>query len=318
MKVYVLKDDKNNIRYVGITSGSLRSRLTKHIHDTKYRSKNIDKINWFKENNIFIEEIESCDSYDDLLIRERYWIKYYKNLGFNLVNKTIGGEGCLGYKHTKENIEMMSGINNHRYGKSNLINKERLGIKVEYSIDGGSVWVLFDSISDAELVTSVNYRFIRKMCDGVHTCERDYMFRYYGGEIKSNIKCKIKDQSIRKKSVEVFIDNDWVLYNCAESAASDLGLYRSKIVNVCNGNRKSTGGLFFRYFGMDNFKIENMKSGRKGNRIIVEFNNEIIIYNSMTEASIGSNIPRNTLVKIINGESVNKYNEYKINKMICQ
>ena len=41
MKVYVLKDDKNNIRYVGITSGSLRSRLTKHIHDTKYSSKKI-------------------------------------------------------------------------------------------------------------------------------------------------------------------------------------------------------------------------------------------------------------------------------------
>ena len=40
MKVYVLKDDKNNIRYVGITSGSLRSRLTKHIHDTNHRSKN--------------------------------------------------------------------------------------------------------------------------------------------------------------------------------------------------------------------------------------------------------------------------------------
>ena len=56
MKVYILKDDKNDIRYVGITSGSLRSRLIKHRHDTKHRSKNIGKINWFNENNISIKE----------------------------------------------------------------------------------------------------------------------------------------------------------------------------------------------------------------------------------------------------------------------
>jgi hypothetical protein len=36
---------------------------------------------------------------------EMYWIAQFRNWGFNLVNMTDGGEGCVGKKLTKEQIE---------------------------------------------------------------------------------------------------------------------------------------------------------------------------------------------------------------------
>ena len=51
---------------------------------------------------------------------ERYWIKRIgrRDLGLGtLVNLTDGGEGSVGYKHTKETLLKISGENNPSFGK---------------------------------------------------------------------------------------------------------------------------------------------------------------------------------------------------------
>ena len=42
-------------------------------------------------------------------------------MGIDLVNKTDGGDGCCGYKHTEETLDKMRGINNHNFGKKHTI-----------------------------------------------------------------------------------------------------------------------------------------------------------------------------------------------------
>ena len=249
-KIYILRrDDSDTIKYVGITSGALKSRLNKHYNSIKsIHTKNKHKINWFNENygNITIEKIDEAIDIYDAFERERYWIKYYKNLGNKLINKTEGGEGCFGYKHSKETINRISGKNNHRYGKPNLINKERLGHMVEYSNDGIN-WILYKSIRDASVDTGVSYRFIKKMCNGLHVESREYQFRYHGVDVMLNRDRKKNDQSVRKKEVEVYYKNNWVSFESAKEAAIYFNLKRDKIVMVCNGKRNHTGGLIFRY-----------------------------------------------------------------------
>lgn len=94
--IYVLKDPRTNIiRYVGKTC-NLKKRynshcciksLNKESNHRKYWLTSIIKAGYLP----IMEPIEECG--DDWQEREIYWIKYYKDLGLNLVNSTDGGDG---------------------------------------------------------------------------------------------------------------------------------------------------------------------------------------------------------------------------------
>lgn len=76
-KIYKLINlDTNEIIYVGITKKSLGSRRSKHINYMK--SYDIE--------NFGIKLIEETDDNS----RESYWIKYYKDNGYKLLNKNNG------------------------------------------------------------------------------------------------------------------------------------------------------------------------------------------------------------------------------------
>ena len=104
-KIYVLKDPiTNEVRYIGQTKHSLKSRMNTHIYDSiKYRY-NAPKCNWVRKllnNNLFpiIEVIEEVEN-DKLDEREIYWISYYRNiLGKKILNLTDGGNNiCVTIK----------------------------------------------------------------------------------------------------------------------------------------------------------------------------------------------------------------------------
>jgi predicted GIY-YIG superfamily endonuclease len=251
-KVYRISGLDNIVKYVGITKYSLTKRLYRHVYDSKNGiTKNIHKIKWFNKNMncINIELIEEVNNISDAFEREKYWISFYRNNGINLINKTNGGEGCYGYKHTIETIENMTGCNNHRWNKPNLINREKLGRKVEYSLDGEN-WILYSSIREASLKLNLGFRTIKNICEGNYTF-LSYYFRYFGEEFKLNRPRKKNDQSIRKVKIEAFISGEWVLYESSRDASEILSLNRSKIVSVCSGKRLTTGGYRFRYYEKD-------------------------------------------------------------------
>lgn len=111
VKIYTLTDPRTNeIRYVGKTKYSLNKRLNSHLSDCKRY--NFHNANWLKvllSNNLkpsisLLEEVIE----DNWIERERYWIKYYRELGCNLNNNTDGGEGHLGYKKSEELKERIS------------------------------------------------------------------------------------------------------------------------------------------------------------------------------------------------------------------
>lgn len=110
--IYVLKDPKtNDIRYVGKTTNDINIRLSQHIYSASKQLKRNHRLNWIQSiiNNglkPIIEIIFECP-WEKSQEEEQKWIKYYRDLNYDLVNETDGGEGNLGYKKSNDTIKKL-------------------------------------------------------------------------------------------------------------------------------------------------------------------------------------------------------------------
>jgi len=108
--IYTLSDPfTKEVKYVGKSAKSLKSRLTRHISKSAL-SKNNYRVNWIKsilkKGQIpIIENLDEFDTDEEAYYFEQYWINQFKVWGFKLVNSTDGGKGSYGYKHSKESME---------------------------------------------------------------------------------------------------------------------------------------------------------------------------------------------------------------------
>lgn len=108
IKIYVLRDPNTlEIRYVGMTSKTLKQRLREHLDNALYTKHNLHLCNWilkFYNNDKLpiIELIEECAK-ENWQEREQYWITQFNNL----LNSTEGGEGSFGFKHNKITLKLL-------------------------------------------------------------------------------------------------------------------------------------------------------------------------------------------------------------------
>jgi group I intron endonuclease len=118
----------NDKFYIGITIQELKKRFEHHCTAGKRHITNA--IKKYGKNNFNVEIIDKANSITELKNKEIDYIKKLKPY----YNKTLGGDGVFGYKHTEETkkklriaskkrkftpetIKKMSGVNNHNYGK---------------------------------------------------------------------------------------------------------------------------------------------------------------------------------------------------------
>lgn len=90
------REDAAGIRYgyLGQATKSLLQRLAEHLSGYQHIDLSIKKHKFYSEDNIYgyhIEIVEHC-SPEECDERERYWIKYYADQGYQLRNKTSGGQ----------------------------------------------------------------------------------------------------------------------------------------------------------------------------------------------------------------------------------
>lgn len=115
--IYTLSNPiTKEIRYVGKTK-SIKRRLQSHIdyaRNPKRKRRYVsDWILGLLNQNLkpIITIIDETDE-NSWVTRERYWIKHFRDLQFNLCNLTDGGEGNTGYVYSDElrNIRRISRI----------------------------------------------------------------------------------------------------------------------------------------------------------------------------------------------------------------
>lgn len=114
VKIYELVDseDLSTPRYVGITVKSLKDRLNIHLSKSALKYNN-HRINWIKSvinksGKIVINLIEEVEGWGNACQREIYWIKKYREIGYNLTNSVDGGQGLYGRIISEESRKKMS------------------------------------------------------------------------------------------------------------------------------------------------------------------------------------------------------------------
>ena len=110
VQIYALVDPRTDeIRYVGKTSRSLKARLKQHMNE-RARHHRAAWLRGLKSEGIVPEVIhlEAVPPDEDWIEAEQFWIAYIRFLGFRLVNRTEGGEGVSGLRHTSASRKQMS------------------------------------------------------------------------------------------------------------------------------------------------------------------------------------------------------------------
>lgn len=232
--IYYLKCPLKKIpRYVGQTVMP-QYRLNKHLSRNLERKKDHFS-NWLrllrdnklddKIEMIIIEENESADIFKWMDEREVFWINEFREMGFDLVNHSDGGQGCKGYKHTPEALKKISESSRLRgwkksekaklaISKSLLGNKRRKGkkftqeqiLKISDSLKGKVPWNkgrkmeisqegknkqkngVKEFFDDKRKTTLVKFREIFK--DHQEMSSDDFLKKY--GEQSSKIKMRLR------------------------------------------------------------------------------------------------------------------------------
>jgi len=107
--IYKIKNIINSKEYVGCTITTLKKRFEEHAWrciNSDSNTKFCNSIRKYGIENFNIELIQECDV-KVIYEREKHFINEYNTFNIGL-NSTIGGEGCLGYKHSKEIREKIS------------------------------------------------------------------------------------------------------------------------------------------------------------------------------------------------------------------
>lgn len=90
MKIYKIINKINGKVYVGCTTKSIEERFSSH-YKRRLSNKNIfsKALRKYLKSDFKIEEIERCSSLEEMLLREIYWISFYKSTdiryGYNMI-----------------------------------------------------------------------------------------------------------------------------------------------------------------------------------------------------------------------------------------
>lgn len=146
--IYKIKNLINNKEYIGCTIYPIKKRFEEHIWrclNSDSNSKFCNSIRKYGVENFGIELVEECDV-SVIYEREIIYINNFDTF-HNGLNSTYGGEGCLGYKHSKEIKDKISKIikdgRSHKgktyeqiYGDKTEVEKQRRRESVKKSWDG--------------------------------------------------------------------------------------------------------------------------------------------------------------------------------------
>lgn len=220
--VYILSDPVTGlIRYVGKTQTGLRRRLREHLRAAR-RGDRRHVCCWLRslDEQPNIEVVEETADPVSLNDAERFYISYFRSLGFDLTNHTHGGEGTVGVRRNRTpewNAKLGAA---HRGKKISPQHRAAISSKLKGVSKGPFSYEHRKNISKARTGTA-----------GRKWSELDRIVR------------------ARQSGGGPFIDQHGNRYESVLEAALETGLRPSNICSVLKLRDKSYRGFRFRYIG---------------------------------------------------------------------
>jgi len=221
-KIYTLVDPTTDqVRYVGITEGTLHNRLLGHLKEAKYRrnSKPNRKHRWINDlldvgvlpTIILIDEVSLSPEWWEV-----WWIEYLTSLGVNLLNI--------------------------RTSLDDYITVERRAV-FQFTLEGNFIRY-FDSVVSAASYVNGNDAIIHRAAR-LQKGYKAYGYQWrYAYDTNIGIAKSKRQPNVNTKVIQSTMDGIFIkTWESGQIAASELGLLKSKISNCCNGKRKSHGGF---------------------------------------------------------------------------
>jgi hypothetical protein len=246
MEIYKITNLINNKIYIGKDTTDDKDYYGSGVYIKKAILK-------YGKENFTKEVIDKCDNYEELSIKEKYWISFYKNNEV-LYNLTDGGDGGDTWSNNP-NIKTLK----EKYYKPILIDD------IEYP-----------SIKNAAEKLNIERALLKHRLKSFNF--KNYLYKDNDINIKNN-KFIDKIESLRKK-----ISIDGVIYNSISEACNKLNKRHDYI--LWRLQSKSYGNWFYLYNHDSNKEIETGPIKKKA----VSVND--IIYESISNAVIGSGIDR--------------------------
>ena len=244
-KIYALKlKDEEIIRYVGLTKQSLHNRLRGHKNITsKCKTKNGYWVNKNKNNIEIILIEESIENLQDANEREIYWINYYKELGNDLTNGTLGGDGV---NPTEESRKKMS---ESQMGK--ILSDEHIE-KIKKSNTGKKrskeICKKFSELRKGIIFSDEHCKNISKSNKGRISPNKD---KPMSDDTKNKISDTLSGKpTSRSREVDVFLyeTNEYVgRFGSIIESTLFLKIDRNNVSNVLSGRLKHWKGYIFKY-----------------------------------------------------------------------
>ena len=222
--IYKLISPNNKI-YVGQTLNHYKRKSDYKYNKFDQQIKlwnNCKFYNWNPSDSF--EVIEEClcgFNKEYLNEREKYWIKYYDSFK-NGLNCNEGGSGNVGHTHSLKTRKKISDA------KKGFKHSEEAKCKIGKSSLGRSK--------------------TKEVREKMSKTKRERM----NNEIKNKIRIGLKGNKngIGNKGVpkRIICLTNGVVYESIISAARELKLHDSNIIQVCKGKCKQTGGYVFKYY----------------------------------------------------------------------
>lgn len=245
-KVYIYtlstKEDPYNIRYVGKTSGLLKTRLDRHISNY-YLKENTYKSRWLKSiikkgQTPIITEID-CVKESEWEYWEKFWIAQFKAWGFKLTNTTDGGDGSSGF-----NSDMSKKIGKKIFDNNTI--KLKKEIKKYKIVEKNIYWYGSRNCSQCEDEVIFKSKTRYKLYSNIKRAEK---------ENRTCVNCKIKNDkpmlrnlAPKKKVLMSSIDNKPIKYfESIREASRVTNIDRTLISNCCHKKQKQTFGFIFEF-----------------------------------------------------------------------
>jgi len=220
VKIYSLKHPiTKEIRYIGKTSQSLKTRLYQHIYEATKKGFKTHKISWIKslKNKGLIPVIDIIEEVPESEVNdvEKYWIQQLKLCGYKLTNLTDGGDGNQNQRMTAESNKKRSETLKRKV-KEGLIDYSKRSHKISKALTG-----IKRSEKTKQLLRDINK----------------------GKKQSKSTRLKKSKPVIQLTTENVFV-KEWDILN---EASRELNISKGAISNVCKGRQKTAGGFKWEY-----------------------------------------------------------------------